>query len=64
MNKTIVEDWSFELEVLSAGACRIGLETDDAFGCTTAAGRLLPPKPWELYAPCARRPALGGIFGC
>ena len=44
LNKTAVEDWSFELEVLSAGACRIGLETDDAFGCTTAARPASAPK--------------------
>lgn len=33
MRKAIVEDWSFAVEVLEAGPCRVGLEPGDRFVC-------------------------------
>lgn len=54
MNKTIVEDWSFEIEVLSAGACRIGLETGDAFACTYGCPDGFCPKTMGTSGPRGR----------
>ena len=36
MHKTIVEDWEFTVEVLSAGPCRAGFEPGDTFTCLYA----------------------------
>ena len=33
MNKTIVEDWEFEITVIRGGLCRMGFEKGDKFSC-------------------------------
>ena len=33
MHKTIIEDWEFDIEVLSAKPCRMGFEPGDRFHC-------------------------------
>lgn len=70
LNKTAVEDWSFELEVLSAGACRIGLEAGDAFACTYGCPDGFCPKTMgTLHTLCEAARAggdyrlLGGLSG-
>lgn len=64
MNKTIVEDWSFEIEVLSAEPVGSGWKRATPLPAPTVVRTAFAPKPWELSTPCAKRPAQAGIIGC
>ncbi len=53
MCKTIPEDWTFDIEVLSAAPCHIGLEVGDAFFCTYGCPAGFCPKTMgALYTLC------------
>ena len=53
MHKTIVEDWEFTVEVLSAGPCRAGFEPGDTFTCQYECPAGFCPKTMgNLHALC------------
>lgn len=53
MKKTIVEDWEFDVAVLSCGPCRMGYEAGDRFACQYECPAHFCPKTMaQLHTLC------------
>lgn len=62
MHRTIREDWAFDIRVLDAGPCRIGLEPGDRFSCTYGCPEGSCPKTMGLPHTLCEAARAGGDY--
>lgn len=62
MNKTIVEDWEFEITVIKDGLCRMGFEKGDIFMCKYECPTGFCPKTMAVLHSLCEAARSGGDY--
>lgn len=62
MHKTIIEDWEFDIEVLSAKPCRMGFEPGDRFHCMYEVPAGFCPKTMAVLHSLCEAARSGGDY--